>query len=280
MTTVNVFYAKSNIRSVYASQACAFGLKKIGYRVRLRECRDHKLVDSDFAVHYGFADQLRKVYNDYRERSTVVYLDLGYWRRRIRTRYDGYYKFAINSRHPTEYFMNRDLPRDRLKELGVKVHPWQDRGDYIVIAGMSEKAARAEGLDHQAWERQAFQTLQRHSNREIIYRAKPNCCRSRPIKGARFDKKIPLPELLANAHAVVTRHSNMAVEALCAGVPAFVEAGVALPMCPQKLVHVESPIRVEGREQWAANIAWCQFSLAEMKTGLPFSHLKDEGLIP
>jgi hypothetical protein len=278
---VNVFYAKSNIRSVLVSQACAFGLKKLGARVRLRECRDHKIVDADFAVHYGFADQLRRVYEDYKRESTVVYIDLGYWKRRIRTRYDGYYKFAVNSRHPTAYFMNNDQDMSRAKDLGIKVQPWLEReGEYIVLAGMSEKAARAEGLEHQVWERTALQTLLRHTDREIIYRAKPNCCRSRPIKGARFDKKMPVPELFSKAHAVVARHSNIAVEALCAGIPTFVDAGVALPMSPQKLVHVESPIRPEGRKQWAGNIAWCQFSLAEMKTGLPFLHLSKEGVIP
>jgi len=280
MARVNVYYAKSNIRSVHAAQAAAFGLKKIGERVKLIECRQYKKIDSDYAVHYGFADMLRGVYNDYREKSTVVYLDLGYWRRRIRTRYDGYYKFSINGRHPTDYFQNVKHDSSRLKELGVKIEEWRTGGEYIVIAGLSEKAARAEGLDHQAWERQAYATIKRHTDKPIIYRPKPNCCRSRPIKGALYDKRSTPQELFAKAHAVVARHSNMAVEAVCAGVPVFVEAGVALPMAKTNLVRIESPYFPKDRKQWASDIAWTQFRLDEIKSGLPFVHLKEEGLIP
>lgn len=280
MASVNVYYAQSNIRSVYAAQAAAFGLKKIGERVRLIECRNFKKIDSDYAVHYGFADKLRNVYNVYREYSTVVYLDLGYWQRRIRSRYDGYYKFVINGRHPTGYFQNVKHSASRFNQLNVKIEDWRKGAENIIIAGLSEKAARAEGLDHQAWERQAYATLKRHTDRPIIYRPKPNCCRSRPIKGAGFDKKSTPQQLFANAHAVVARHSNMAVEALCAGVPVFVEAGVALPMAKTNLVRIESPLYPKERLQWASDIAWTQFRLDEMKSGLPFEHLKEEGLIP
>jgi hypothetical protein len=277
---VNVYYARSNIRSVYAAQAAAFGLKKIGERVRLIECRDFKKVDSDYAVHYGFADKLRDVYNAYREKSTVVYMDLGYWQRRIRTRYDGYYKIVVNGRHPTPYFQNRRHSDDRLKALGVAIREWRKDGEAIIIAGLSEKAARAEGLEHQTWERQAYATIKRHTDRPIIYRPKPNCSRSRPIKGALYDKKSTPEQLFSKAHVVVARHSNMAVEALCAGIPVFVDAGVALPLSSQNLVHVESPRYPKGRRQWASDVAWTQFKLDEIKSGLPFVHLKEEGLIP
>lgn len=280
MATVAVYYAKSNHRSVLASQAAAFGLKKIGERVKLIECRSYKVVDADYAVHYGFADQLRQVYNDYKEQSTVVYMDLGYWNRRLRTRYDGYYKFAVNDRHPTAYFQNRKHDDSRLKELGVEIEPWRTGNENIIIAGLSEKAARAEGLDHQAWERQAYATIKRHTDKKIIYRPKPNCCRSRPIRGAGFDKRSTPRELFENAHAVVARHSNICVEALCAGVPVFVEAGVALPMAKTNLVRVESPLYPRNRRQWASDIAWTQFKLDEIKSGLPFVHLKEEGVIP
>jgi len=276
----NVYYAKSNIRSVHAAQAAAFGLKKIGERVRLIECRNFKKVEADYAVHYGFADRLREVYNNYKEKSTVVYLDLGYWQRRIRTRYDGHYKVVVNGRHPTDYFQNHRHDDSRLTHLGVQIEDWREGGDSIIIAGLSEKAARAEGLDHQAWERQAYATLKRHTDRPIIYRPKPNCSRSRPIKGALYDKRSTPAELFKKAHAVVARHSNMAVEALCAGVPVFVEAGVALPMARTNLVRIEHPHYPKGRRQWASDIAWCQFRLDELKSGLPFVHLKEEGLIP
>jgi hypothetical protein len=240
-----------------------------------------KRVDSDFAVFYGFANRLRNVYENYRSQSIALYVDLGYWKRRINNRYDGYYKFSINDRHPTQYFEKNRHSDDRLEALGVKIEPWKKNEDGpVIIAGMSEKAARAENLEHQVWERQAFEQIRRRTQRQIIYRPKPNCCRSRPIKGAAFDRLTPTVKLFETAHAVVCRHSNMAVEAICAGVPAFVEAGVALPMSSGALKDIENPKIPKGRRAWASAIAYCQWSLEEIAEGKPFLHLKKENLIP
>lgn len=280
MATVNVYYARSNIRSVHVAQAAALGLKRSGERVKLIECQDYKKVDSDYAVMYGFADRLREIYEDYRSDAAVVYFDLGYWKRRIKTRYDGYYKAVVNGRHPTEYFQKREHCGSRLEALGVEIQPWRSGGENVILAGMSEKAARAEGLEHQRWERDAFKTLVRHTNRPIIYRPKPNCSRSRPIKGARFDKTSLPGQLFETAHAIVTRHSNIAVEGLIAGIPAFCDAGVASVLSKKNLVKIEKPWYPDNRLQWARDIAWCQFKLTEIKDGLPFKHLKEEGLIP
>ena len=280
MAKVNVFFAQGNIRSVYFAQAACYGLKKVGDKVKMREAKDHKLIDADYAVFYGFAGGLRDVYNDYREYSTVVYADLGYWKRRIRTRYDGYYKMVVNDRHPTAYFQTHAHPIDRTAELNLKARPWKTSGTNIILAGMSEKASRAEGLIHQAWERDTFAFLKRVTDRPIIYRPKPSCCRSRFIKGALYDKTSSPETLFKDAWAIVTRHSNIAVEAILAGVPAFVEAGVALPMSETNLRKIETPFYPVGRKGWANDIAWCQFTKEEISQGLPFMHLKQEGLIP
>jgi hypothetical protein len=281
MATVNVYYAQSNLRSIKVAQNAALGLKKLGYRVKLQESALFKKVDTDFAVFYGFGGYLRSVYEAYRREATAIYVDLGYWRRRIKSRYDGYYKMAINDRHPNAYFQKFPHERDRFNELGVNVLPWKVNDDGpIILAGMSEKAARAEGLDHQVWERNAFNRIRRVTDRPIIYRPKPSCCRSRPIKNAMYDKRTPTEELLKTAFAVVARHSNMAVEAICAGVPAFVDTGVALPMSAGALRDIENPVRHPKRMEWASDIAYCQWSLAEIGEGLPFIHFKEEGLIP
>ena len=84
---------------------------------------------------------------------------------------------------------------------------------------------------------------------------------------------------LKGAWAVVTHHSNVAVDGLLQGIPAFCWQGVAAPLSSQDLTKIETPVYPDGREQWTADIAWCQWSIAEMKAGLPWLHLKSEGLI-
>ena len=92
-------------------------------------------------------------------------------------------------------------------------------------------------------------------------------------------KDQPLADVLHGAHCVVAHHSNVAVEAILAGIPAICPEGVASVMAGHKLKQIEDPPMPSGRAQWAADIAYCQWSIAEMTAGLPWIHLVREGLI-
>ena len=281
MATVSVFYAKGNKRSEVITEAAYQGLLKIGDKPVLLDSKSYTGVNSDYAVFYGLASGLSKIFEDYKREATAVYIDLGYWQRSIKTRYDGYHKLVVNSRHPTTYFQRQAHCLQRFRDLNLKIKPWQKaEGGGILLASMSQKAAIAEGLLPFAWEQQALRSLLKHTDRVVTYRPKPNCPRARPIKGALFDKRMALPLALQHCHAVVTRQSNTAVDALLSGVPVFCELGVASVMGHSDLTQIESPRYPDNREQWAADIAWCQFTTAEIKAGLPFKHLKNEWLIP
>lgn len=281
MATVSVFYASGNKRSKTLAEAAYAGISKCGDKPVLRDSRNYKGVKSDYAVFYGLACGLHKIFADYRAQSTAIYIDLGYWHRRLRTRYDGYHKLIVNSRHPTAYFQNRSHDDHRFRKLGLPIQPWRKNKDgNILIASMSQKAAVAEGLSPFAWEREALQTILQHTKKPIVYRPKPNCSRARPMTGSTFDKKMQLQEAIRRSYAVVTRQSNVAVDALLYGVPVFCEQGVASVMGCSDLTMIESPLYPINREQWAADIAWTQFTTEEIATGLPFDHLKEEGLIP
>lgn len=279
--TAMIYKTKGHKRSELIAEAVEAGLKHIGEKVVVRNCEDYDGIEGDYSVHYGLSGNLHRIFNDYRESSTAIYFDLGYWQRRIKTRFDGYHKISVNSRHPTEYFQRFRHPYDRFQQLGVEIKPWKKNPNgKILVAGISQKAAIAEGIPPFDWETRAINKLKAHTKREIVYRPKPNCLRSRPITGSVFDKKMPLQIALIHAHAAVTRHSNVAVDAILAGVPAFCDYGVAVPMSRQDLTKIESPYFPEDREQWAADIAYCQWTPGEISLGLPFKLLKDEGVIP
>lgn len=232
------------------------------------------------AVFYGFTPTLRRIMADYvREGLKAVYIDLGYWGREGLT---GYHKIAVNDRHPTAYFQNVKHSHDRLEALRVSVEPWKPRAvhQHILLAGMGDKAAAVEGKRTEAWERDAIDVIKRYSRRRIVYRPKPSWTAAKPISGTTFSV-LPqqLGDVLADCHAVVTHHSNVAVEAIVAGVPAFCWKGLAAPMSSQDLSRIEDPIFPEGRRQWAADIAYTQWNIAEMMSGKAWRHLKHEGLI-
>ncbi len=77
----------------------------------------------------------------------------------------------------------------------------------------------------------------------------------------------------------MTHHSNVAVEAIMNGIPAICPIGVASVMAGHDLSQIEAPPMPEGREQWAADIAYCQWSLAEMQSGAAWRHLRREKLV-
>lgn len=286
MARINVFFAQANNRSEMVANAMFDGLTKCGEDVVMRKATSHhgRVEPGSIAVFYGLSGGLARIFKDYRERGKAFFIDLGYWKRHKRTRWDGYHKIVLNSRHPTEYFQMHPKPQNRLRALGIRLLPMRksDLDAPIIVAGMSAKAAAAEGLRAESWERTTIERLRKITSRPIIYRPKPNWIGSRPITGSRYDKDTPLDHALRNCHAIVTHHSNVAVDGLIAGVPVFCEGGVPLalgkPMA--QLEEIENPFLPTNaqRLQWACDLAFTQWSVEEMASGAAWQFLINEGL--
>ena len=76
------------------------------------------------------------------------------------------------------------------------------------------------------------------------------------------DKTAPLAVDLKDCHAVVVHSSNVAVDALLAGVPVFCTVPcAAYRMGYADLSKIESPLYPDDREQWAWNLADQQWTL-------------------
>lgn len=229
----------------------------------------------DTAIFWGYIEPLQAIMKGYTGAGkSAVYLDLGYWERGT------HYKVAINARHPTAYFQKFKHDDSRSKQFNVKIKPYRKTGEIILLAGLSAKAAWAE---HEgpwgAYETKAVEEIQKHTKRPIVYRAKAHS-NAVEIPGTKLSTlKEPLGPLLKRAWAVVTRHSNVAVDGLLEGVPAFCWYGVGSVMALQDVSRIEDPWYPEGREQWVNDIAYCQWSLDEMKDGTCWRHLKSEGLV-
>lgn len=270
-------------RSLHIGNALKAGCQSLGLRVEWRpDTAFRGAVENEVAAFYGLSGSLGRILKTYKAhpKAKAVYVDLGYWSRRLESRFDGYHKLAINSRHPTDYFQTGRLRAGRLAPHGIRIEPWRTGGSHILVAGMSGKAALAEGFLPNQWEAETIMRLRKITDRPIVYRPKPNWLEARPVGGTTMDAHTPLAAALRDAWAVVTHHSNVAVDAILAGVPAFVEAGVAVPMGAGTLDNLETPLRPEGREEWAERIAWTQFSVAEIASGLAWRHLVESGLIP
>jgi hypothetical protein len=243
-----------------------------------------ELLGCSHVVFYGLEGNVPLIFRLFATDSNrrAIYVDLGYWGRREGGRFSGYHKVVVNGRHPTAYFRKPQHGRARIAAFReLLAQPWDYGGHHILLAGMGDKGALAEGFHPEEWERQAIDIIKGATDRPIVYRAKPSWKKARPILGClSVDSKARPVELdLANCWAVVTHHSNVAVDGLVAGVPAFCWAGVAAPFSSQKLEQIERPEYPDGRDAWMADIAYTQWTPNEMADGACWAHLRAEGLV-
>jgi hypothetical protein len=150
----------------------------------------------------------------------VVMFDLGYFGLK---KTGGYFKVSIDVDHPNQFLdLTPNDPR-RWKEVGLRMR--EDAGDGpIVLVAMGPKAKRY--LSLYDWEARKLSELKdRFPDKEIILRSKPGK-HAVDIK-CPVNAEGPIDAVLAGASLVVCRHSNVAVDAVIAGVPFECEAGAA-----------------------------------------------------
>lgn len=263
-----------------ASRTCpafAKGIERAGDKAIIRSDRDHDMQGFDACVIWGYVTSCQKIIKAcVAKRIPFVFVDLGYWQRER-----GYYKVAVNDRHPTAYILSQAMPNDRFVKLGLAVKDWRKTGSNILLAGMSGKAAWSWGLENESFEREAVRILRWHiqGKRTIIYRPKPSWRDAQSIPHTVMNRTSSINDIFQNTYCVVTHHSNVACEALLEGIPIFSKYGAAVPLGMCDISKVETPCYPEGREQWAFNLAYCQWTIPEMASGECWQHLKSVGLV-
>lgn len=273
-----IYFAPNSKRSILIAQNMAEGAAKRGIDAAMRSSRSFKTVDAPLAIFYGLSEGLSSIFRAYNasKKARAIFVDLGYWQRRKASRWDGFHKIVDSARHPTAYFQNTPRPDDRLALHKIDIKPWRAEGRHILVAGMSGKAAAAEGMVPEAWEKQAINLLRQKTKRPIIYRPKPNWWGAKRLEGATFDKHSSLADAFTDCHAVVTHHSNVAIDALLAGIPCICPFGVASRLSAHGFSNIEQLPMPDGRAQWLADLAYCQYSIVEMRDGTAWDYIIDD----
>jgi hypothetical protein len=157
----------------------------------------------------------------------------------------------------------RRCPTDRIAALNIDLQPWKPPGRYVLVCPPTEKFMLWHGCHD--WLEKTLAALGAHTDREIVVRQKP-----RPDEAV-----IPLEDHLAGAHAVVTHSSNVAVEAVVAGVPVFVApSSAAAAVGRTDLGQIENPVRPD-RLAWLAHLSYSQFEFEEVKQGGAWRWLRE-----
>jgi hypothetical protein len=149
----------------------------------------------------------------------------------------------------------RVVPGDRISALQVRLEPWRKSGSEIIVCPPTDYFMQAHGCID--WLDTTLATLRSVTDRPIKVRRKP-----KP-----GEEVVPLEQALQNAHALVTHSSNVAIEAVCFGTPAFVApASAAAPVARTNILEIENPIYPD-RASWLAHLAYNQFSFEEIANG-------------
>lgn len=163
---------------------------------------------------------------------------------------NGYYRLTYRSLSP---ILLNDPPPMRHYLRDIELKPWRRGGKHILLAMPGPDFGRALGLDMRRWMATAPYKLREITKRPIIVRYKRD--------------PRPLAEQLRGAWAVVTHSSNVAVDAVLAGIPVFVAPTSPAAPVGRTDLDLENPITPD-REQWLASLMAQQFTLDEMRFGV------------
>ena len=163
-------------------------------------------------------------------------------------------------------------PRDdgeRFENIWGDLTPWKDPGGYALICGQIPGDMSVKGVNLGAVYRDAAEQC-RSMGFEPVFRPHPLGVRPPPpgvdvLEG-------DLETALSGAAFVVSWNSNSGVDAALAGVPvvALDQGSMAWEIASH---HVAPPWRPD-RRQWAHALAWKQWTIDEMASGLTWDVLK------
>ena len=209
----------------------------------------------------------RKVMEACRARGRdFYYIDTGYFGNTAKGKL--YHRITRNN---VQYFGPVvDRPSDRLALTGIGFRKFRP-GTNILLAPPSQKLLMMYDIDLETWLNTTIEEIKNHTDRPIVIRKK----QSRTVRMTEDTMEMALAQ---DVHCLVTFSSIAAGEALLLGKPAItLGPNAAAPLCSQSISEIENPKipTLDEVKAWAANLAYNQFTEAEMRNGTAWRILND-----
>ena len=212
----------------------------------------------------------KQIHTCWETKRDFYYVDTGYFGNGKRKLYHRITKNHLQNIYP---IINR--PRDRLMAAGYQPHKFS-RGSNILICPPSAKVMKFYDLDLDQWMEETLLELKKHTDRNIVIRLK----QSREV---RMHTDTLEDALSKDVHCLITFNSIAATEALLLGKPAItLGPNAAHFLCKHSLADVENLYvpTLDEVEEWAANLAYSQFTELEMRNGYAWSILNENSNLP
>jgi len=183
--------------------------------------------------------------------------DLGYWDRMTTPRT---FRFSINANHPKEVMRGDCLGPGRFESAQLRMGNVSNPSGPILLIGSGQKAVQtgARGWAH----KKSAELRQRFPGKKILYRPKPG----NPIENAVDYDGLSyglIDQALEGVSLVVTRHSNVSVDACRLGVPVVCDDGAGACIYPQRLDMAHAQPDEATRMQFLHRLAWWQWRADE-----------------
>ena len=212
----------------------------------------------------------KQIHTCWETKRDFYYVDTGYFGNGKRKLYHRITKNHLQNIYP---IINR--PRDRLMAAGYQPHKFS-QGSNILICPPSAKVMKFYDLDLDQWMEETLLELKQHTDRNIVIRLK----QSREV---RTHTNTLEDALSKDVHCLITFNSIAATEALLLGKPAItLGPNAAHSLCKHSLADVENLYvpTLDEVEEWAANLAYSQFTELEMRNGYAWSILNENSNLP
>ena len=194
------------------------------------------------------------------------YIDTGYFGNPVKGKL--YHRITRND---VQYFGPiMDRPDDRLAQTGIGFKKFRG-GTNILLAPPSQKLLMMYDIDLETWLNNTIEEIKKYTDRPIVIRKK----QSRAVRMTEDTMEMALAQ---DVHCLVTFSSIAAGEALLLGKPAItLGPNAAAPLCSQSISEIENPKipTLDEVKTWAANLAYNQFTEAEMRNGTAWRILND-----
>lgn len=183
------------------------------------------------------------------------HIDNGYWSPPVNG-FNGYHRICYRGMTPINWV---SAPTDRCASITMK--PWRKTGKHILLAMPTGNFGKAVGVNYDGWFENIQQRIRAATDRPIVVRNKG------AINSIQAD--------LVDCWALVTHSSNAAVDAVLAGIPAFVEPSSPTASLGNIGVDgIEHPA-MPSRAAWLASLSCQQFTQPEMINGTAWHYLRE-----
>jgi lipopolysaccharide biosynthesis glycosyltransferase len=212
----------------------------------------------------------KQIHSCWEKGRDFYYIDTGYFGNGKRKLYHRITKNHLQNIYPTVH-----RPRDRLAATGWQPTKFR-RGRNVLLCPPSAKVMKFFDLDLDQWMEETLTTLKSYTDRPIITRLK----QSRSVR--QNDDTLAMA-LSNDVHCLVTFNSIAATEALLLGKPAItLGPNAAQNLCKQSLSEIETPYvpTLDEVEEWAAHLAYSQFTEEEMRSGYAWAILNETSNLP